>query len=179
MTDSIDVPGSRFRVELDDGQIVETDGSTILDPESGDQVPAVVLRMSRARAHVLAHVLEDWSRVALVFATLRSSCVTERALALTLDSGAALAGDAGATRCAVRVSERVTTAQRLAAVDVLKTRERDLSPLQCIAVVDAAARWMSEEAGEELAWALLAAVCSDTATTNLAYTELLDSGSER
>ncbi|WP_344654653.1 hypothetical protein [Cryptosporangium japonicum] len=86
MTDSIDVPRPRFRVELDDGQIVENDGSAILDPESGDQVPAVVLRMSRARAHVLAHVLEDWSSVALVVATPRSSCVTERALALTLDS---------------------------------------------------------------------------------------------
>ncbi|TQS45570.1 hypothetical protein [Cryptosporangium phraense] len=179
MTDSIDVPGLRFRVELDDGQIVEADASTILDPESGGQVPAVVLRMTRARAHVLAHVLEDWSQVAFVFATLRSSCVTERALALTLDSGAAMAGDTGATRCAVRVSDRVTTAQRLAAVAVLKDRERGLPPLQRIAVVDAAARWMNEEAGDELAWALLDAACSDRTTTNHAYVALLGSDGDQ
>jgi hypothetical protein len=73
VTNSIDVPEDGLRVELDDGQIVETDGTTVVDPASGDQVPAVVLRMTRSRAHVLAHVLEDWSRVAFVFANLRSS----------------------------------------------------------------------------------------------------------
>ena len=86
-------PVDPFRAELDDGQIVEADGSTIVDPASGAAVPAVLLRMSRARAHTLAHILDDWSRVAFVFATLRSSQVTERALAWTLDAGAAAAGD--------------------------------------------------------------------------------------
>ena len=37
-----------FRAELDDGQIIEADGSTIRDPASGASVPAVVLRMSPA-----------------------------------------------------------------------------------------------------------------------------------
>jgi hypothetical protein len=74
--DTIDVPGERFRVELDDGQVVEADGSTVTEPATREQEPAVVLRMTKARAHVLAHVLEDWSRLARVFATLRSSVVT-------------------------------------------------------------------------------------------------------
>ena len=176
MTNSIDVPGSSFRVELDDGQIVESDGSTVVDPASGDQVPAVVLRMTRARAHDLAHVLDDWSRVAFVFAALRSSVVTERALARTLDAGAAVAGDRGAGRCAVRVSETVSTARRFAAVAVLKEREQRLSPLQRLAVVDSAARWLGEETGDELAWALLDAVCSDSSTTSHVYLALLGSG---
>ena len=93
-----------FRAELDDGQIIEADGSTIRDPASGAEVPAVVLRMSPARAHVLAHVLDDWSRAALIFATLRSSEVTERALAWTLEAGAAATGDPEAGRCALRVA---------------------------------------------------------------------------
>ena len=62
-----------FRAELEDGQVVEADGSTVMDPASGAAVPAVLLRMSRASAHTLAHILDDWSRVAFVFATLRSS----------------------------------------------------------------------------------------------------------
>jgi hypothetical protein len=44
---------------------------------------------------------------------------------------------------------------------VLKDREHQLSAIQRLAVVDSAARWLSDEAGDELAWALLAAVCSD------------------
>lgn len=175
MTNSIDEPGGKFRVELDDGQIVESDGSTLADPRSGDQVPAVLLRMTRARAHVLAHVLEDWSRVAFVFASLRSSVVTERALARTLDSGAALSGDPGAGRCAARVSTTVTTGQRLAAVAVLQEREQGLSALQRVAVVDSAARWLAEDAGEELAWALLQAACSDVTSTSHVYLALVGS----
>jgi hypothetical protein len=173
VTNPIDVPGEWFRMELDDGQVVEADGSTVTDPATGEQVPAVVLRMTKARAHVLAHVLEDWSRLALVFATLRSSVVTERALARTLDAGAALLSDSGALRCAVRVSESVSTAQRLAAVEVLKDREQHLTAIQRLAVVDSAARWLSDEAGDELAWALLAAVCSDVSTTSHTYLTLL------
>ena len=85
MANPTDPPSGRFRAELDDGQIVESDGSTITDPESGAAETAVVLRMTPKRAHMLAHILEDWSRVALVFATLRSSESTERALAWTLE----------------------------------------------------------------------------------------------
>ena len=84
MANPTDPPPGRFRAELDDGQIVESDGSTITDPESGAAETAVVLRMTPKRAHVLAHILEDWSRVALIFATQHSSEATERALPWTL-----------------------------------------------------------------------------------------------
>src|ERR1700752_4366975 len=113
-----------FRAELDDGQIIEADGSTIRDPASGAQVPAVVLRMNPARAHVLAHARDDWSRSALIFATLRSSEPTERALAWTLEAGAAATGDPEARRCALRVAATPTVTQRLAAVGVLQQREQ-------------------------------------------------------
>lgn len=163
-----------FRAELDDGQIIEADGSTIRDPASGAEVPAVVLRMSPARAHVLAHVLDDWSRAALIYATLRSSEVTERALAWTLEASAAATGDPEAGRCALRVAQTPTATQRLAAVAVLQQREPRISPVQRIAVVNAAARWLAEDAGEELAQALLQAVCTETTTAGFAYVALID-----
>ena len=163
-----------FRAELDDGQVIEADGSTIRDPASGIQVPALVMRMSPARAHVLAHVLDDWCRAALIYATLRSSEVTERALAWTLEAGAAATGDPEAGRCALRVARTPTATQRLAAVGVLQQREQRISPVQRIAVVDAAARWLAEDAGEELAQALLQAVCTEPTTASFAYLALID-----
>jgi len=174
MANPTDPHAETFRAELDDGQIVEADGSTISDPASGASVPAVLLRMSPARAHTLAHILDDWSRVALIYATLRSSQVTERALAWTLDAGAAAAGDPEAARCALRVAEVPSAAQRLAAAAVLSEREHRITPVQRIAVVDAAARWMAEESGEELAQALLQAVCTEPTTASFVYLALID-----
>jgi hypothetical protein len=149
MANPTDPPAGPFHAELDDGEIIEAGGSTIRDPASGADAPAVVLRMSPARAHVLAHVLDDWCRAALVFATLRSSEVTERALAWTLEAGAAAAGD-------------------------LQQRERRITPIQRIAVVDSAARWLAEDAGEELARALLEAVCTESTTASFVYLALID-----
>jgi hypothetical protein len=173
MANHTDLPAEPFRAELHDGQVVEADGSTVTDPASGAAVPAVLLRMTRARAHTLAHVLDDWSRVALVFATLRSSQVTERALAWTLDAGAAAAGDPEAVRCSLRVAETPTPAQRLAAAAVLNEREHRITPVQRIAVVDAAARWLAEDSGEELAQALLQAVCTEPTTASFVYLALI------
>lgn len=166
-------PGA-FRAELDNGQIVEADGSTVADPGTGGQVRAVLLRMTPARAHTLAHVLDDWCRVALVFATLRSSEVAERALAWTLEQGAVAVGDAEARRCPRRHPEKPTAAQRLAAVSVLREREPGITPVQAIAVIDAAARWLAENAGEDLAQALLQAVCRDAITANFVYLALIE-----
>ena len=174
MANPTDPPDERFRAELDDGQIIEADGSTVTDPSSGAAVPAVLLRMSRARAHALAHVLDDWCRVALVFATLRSSEVTERALAWTLEAGAAAAGDPEAAHCTLHSQETPSITQRLAAVKVLREREGRISAVQRIAVVDAAARWLAEDAGDELARALLEAVCSDRATAGFVYLALIE-----
>src|SRR6185437_4553122 len=162
-------PDPLFRAELENGQIVEADGSTVADPATDSQVPAVLLRMTPARAHTLAHLVDDWSRMALVFATLRSSEATERALAWTLENGAAALGDDQARRCPRSQPEAPSAAQRLAAVTVLRDREPDLTPIQGIAVIDAAARWLAEGNGEELAQALLQAACRDAITANFVY----------
>ena len=166
-------PGT-FRAELENGQIVESDGSTVADPATDCQVPAVLLRMTPARAHVLANVLDDWSRTAVIYATLRSAEVTERALAWTLEAGAATLGDAEARRCPRHQPERPSAAQRLTAVTVLREREPGITPVQAIAVVDAAARWLAEDAGEDLAQALLQAACRDAISANFAYLALID-----
>ena len=174
MANPTDPPAHHFRAELDDGQTVETDGSTVADRTSGTQVPAVLLRMTPARAHTLSHVLDDWCRTALVFATLRSTEITERVLAWTLEASAAAAGDPAAARCAVHTGESPSAAQRLAAVAVLREREHRITAVQRIAIVDSAARWLAEDAGEELARALLDAVCTETTTASFVYLALID-----
>jgi hypothetical protein len=174
MANPIDPRPERFRAQLDDGEIVETDGSTVADPVSGGDVPAVLLRMSPARAHALAGVLEDWCRVALVFATLRSSEATERVLAWALAAGATAAGAPGSGPRDPGALATPSVHQRLAAVAVLSEREQRMSAVQQIAVVDAAARWLAEDAGEELARALLEAACSEPATASFVYLALIE-----
>jgi hypothetical protein len=127
MANPTDPRAEGFRAELDDGQVVEVDGSTVTDPQSDAPVPVVVLRMNRTRAHLLAHLLDDWCRAARVFATFRSSEVTERALAWALEASAAAGGDPGATRCALAGPQTPSVAQRLAAAAVLSERERRIN----------------------------------------------------
>jgi hypothetical protein len=175
MANPTDPPSpEQFRAELDNGQVVEADGSTVRDPASGSQVPAVLLRMTPARAHTLSHVLDDWSRMALVFATITSAEATERALAWTLEAGAAALGDPAATRCPRSQQRTPSAAQRLAAASVLADRDPRITPVQRVAVIDAAARWLAEDGGEELARALLDAVCADPITANFVYLALIE-----
>lgn len=172
MGDPTDSDARRFRIELDGGVAVEADGSTVhLGPGKPD-VPGLVVRMPAARAHVLAHVLDDWSR-AFRLAPNRYDEPRDPVLARVLEEAAAALGDPGALVCESRLAGPVEPDQRLAAVEVLRTREERLTPVQRIAVVDAAARWMDEDAGDQLAYALLAAVCSTDVTTSHAYLALL------
>jgi hypothetical protein len=68
----------------------------------------------------------------------------------------------------------VLSRQRLAAVAVLAEREARLSAVQRLALVDAAAWWMTEPSGGEvLARALLAAACTEDVTTQHAYLALI------
>ena len=166
-------PGRRFHARLGAGQAVEADGSTVTDPVSGAAVPAVLLRMTPERARELADVLDDWCRVAAVFTTLHGSEAAERVLAWTLATGASALGAPGSRARDPQLPVGPTARQRLAAVTVLSDRERRMSPVQRIAVVDAAARWLSEEAGDELCRALLGATCSEAATANFAYLALI------
>jgi hypothetical protein len=64
-------------------------------------------------------------------------------------------------------------------VAVLGEREAQLSALQRLALVDAAAWWLSEpNGGEELTYALLAATCSEAVTTEQAYLALITPSDE-
>jgi hypothetical protein len=71
------------------------------------------------------------------------------------------------------VSGSVPVPQRFAALAVLQERESRLSAIQRLSVVDAAARWLDDDAGDELAYALLDAVCSNSSTTGHVYLALI------
>jgi hypothetical protein len=103
---------------------------------------------------------------------------SDATLARGLEWATTALGETGALACATHESGVVSRGQRVAAVGVLRQREEDLSPLQRIAVVDAAARWMEVPAGSELAHALLASVCSSAVATNDVYLALLRPAAE-
>jgi hypothetical protein len=68
----------------------------------------------------------------------------------------------------------VPSRQRLDAVVVLAERETRLSALQRLALVDAAASWLSEpNGGEQLAHALLGSACRTDVTAEHAYLALI------
>jgi hypothetical protein len=171
MAERIDVP-EHGRVELDGGEVVELVGGMVRTTAGVEAGPALVLRMPASRAHSLAHLMDDWSR-ALGLAPPKGWATEERVLSRTLEAGAATLGEPGAMRCTARQFGEVSAPQRLAAVTVLAERESRLSAVQRFAVVDAAARWLGEDSGDELAYALLAAVCGTDVTTNQVYTALL------
>ena len=164
MADPTDFDASRVRVDLGADVVVAV--------ANEDDGPAVLVRMPAGRAHALAHVLDDWSR-AFGLVPDRGQVPSDATLARGLELVTAALHDAGALACAARETGLVGRSQRLAAVDVLRDREEGLSALQRIAVVDAAARWMEEDAGNELAHALLASVCSTAVITNEVYLALL------
>jgi len=177
MTNPTDPAFLPFRVELDGGVVVEADGTTVVPAGEAAAVPELVLRMPAARAHSLAHLLDDWSR-ALGLVPANRAATADLVLSRTLEVAAAVLGDVGAMRCAARASGGVTAPQRLAAATVLAEREARLSAVQRVAVVDSVARWMDEDAGDELAYALLSAVCETDVTTNRVYVALLAPPSE-
>jgi hypothetical protein len=166
MSDPIDAPGRLVRVELDGGASVSGEDA------GGSSSPAVVLRLSAERAHALAHLLGDWSGLFRLLPD-RSDRPSSFVLSRALEDVAAALGERGALSCASRARGSVPADQRLAAVGVLRDREPELSAAQRIAVVDSAARWMDDEAGDELAYALLRAACSTDVTTSRAYLALL------
>ena len=160
----------RVQVDLDGGGSVHADGTNVRDA-SGEVVPSVSVRLPVARAHELAHLIDEWSR-AFRLPPDKPSAPGNRLLVEALEAAAAAWGEPGALRCSARVFGEVTVQQRLAAVGVLAEREERLSALQRFVVVDSVTRWLREDA-EEMAHALLAAVCSTDATANHAYLALL------
>jgi hypothetical protein len=170
----------RIRVVLDHGEVVELDGGTlVLD---GQESPSVVLRLTPWRARSVARVLQEWSSVSRIFHHMARPHLDELELSRTLELASAALGGGGEAPIvqSPRGSRVITHRQRLAAVTILGEREGHLSAVQRLALVDAAAWWLSEpNGGEELAYALLAACCAAEVTTEHAYLALITPSNER
>lgn len=168
MADPIDGPVRHLRVELDGGAVVEADEEWPADGRG----PVVAVRLPAARAHTLAHLLTEWA-TAFRLVPDRAEEPSTSTLARAIEDVTAALGDPEALACASRSGGSVPAGRRLAAVGVLRDQEPGLSPVQRIAVIDAAARWMDEDAGNELAYALLRAVCLTDAVTTRTYLTLI------
>jgi hypothetical protein len=169
MTNPIDTPDQRFRVELPGGAVVEADEQW---PAADDRPAMMAVRLPAARAHALAHLLGEWS-TSFRMAPDQGQEPSTFTLSRALEDVAAAMGDPAALVCATRAGGSVPTERRLAAVEVLRADEPSLSMVQRVAVVDAAARWLDEDAGDELAFALLGAVCVSAAVTMRTYLALI------
>ncbi|MBV9313205.1 MAG: hypothetical protein JO100_05545, partial [Pseudonocardia sp.] len=168
MAEATQFDPDRVRLALDNGEMVELDGGMLVlgDEES----PSVVLRLAPWRARSVARVLEEWSAVSGVFHRAPRPVLTELELSRTLDLAASVLGEPEPTMPMQRGGQTVPSRQRLNAVTVLAERESRLSALQRLALVDAAASWLSEpNGGDQLAHALLAAACLTEVTAEHAY----------
>ena len=172
MTNPMQSDPDRLRVALDNGEVVELDGGTLV--VHGEESPSVVLRLAPWRARSVPRVLEEWSAVSRVFHRAPRPILTELELSRTLDLAASALGDPEPTMPILRGDRVVPSRQRLDAVAVLAERESRLSALQRLALVDAAASWLSEpNGGEQLAHALLGAACTTEVTAEHAYLALI------
>jgi len=177
MSDPTQFDPDRLRVVLDRGEVVELDGGTlVLD---GEESPSVLLQLAPGRARSVARVLQEWSSVSRIFEHSTRPHLDELELSRTLEMAAAALGDDEPLVRSPRGSRVIPNRQRLAAVAVLGERETQLSAVQRLALVDAAAWWLSEpNGGEELAYALLAASCSAEVSTEHAYLALITPSDE-
>ena len=172
MAEATQFDPERLRLALDNGEEVELDGGTLI--VDGEESPSVVLRLTPWRARSVARVLEEWSAVSRVFHRAPRPILTEVELSRTLDLAASVLGDPEPTVPIMRGDRVVPSRQRLDAVAVLAERESRLSALQRLALVDAAASWLSEpNGGEQLAHALLGAACTTEVTAEHAYLALI------
>jgi hypothetical protein len=149
MANSTEREPGRFRLAMDNGEVVEVDGSTLIDDDSGQTVTAVVLRLPRWRAHAVAHVLASWNEAVDLFERVAQVSQDESDLSWALYAASS-------------------------AAEVLREREAfELHTL--IAVVDAAAWWLDQPRGDTYCTSLLEAV-TDQATVGAAYLALVGGG---
>jgi hypothetical protein len=173
MPDPMQFDPDRIRVVLDHGEAVELDGGTLV--VDCQESPSVVLRLAPWRARSVARVLQEWSSVSRIFHHLSRPHLDELDLSRTLELAAAVLGAGDEPNVwSLRGSRVIPHRQRLAAVAVLGEREAHLSAVQRLALVDAAAWWLSEpNGGEEFAYALLAASCAAEITTEHVFLALI------
>jgi hypothetical protein len=165
-----------FRLELDQGEVVEVDGSMLVDEDSGRELTAVVLRLLPWRAHSLAHVLSEWTTVSDLFDGGRVASLDEGDLAWALFAASSAAGDPKAREDTLRAPSSVSSGQRAAAAAVLRSREA-FEVHTVIAIVDAAAWWLDQPHGDNYCTSLLNAV-TDQHTAGAAYLALIGGGDE-
>jgi hypothetical protein len=178
MPDPRQLDPDRIRVVLDHGEVVELDGGTlVLDSEES---PSIVLRLAPWRARSVARVLREWTSVSRIFHHSARPHLDELHLSRTLELAAAALGDDDPPLVrSPRGSRVIPNRRRLAAVAILGEREAHLSAVQRLALVDAAAWWLSEpNGGEEFAYALLAAGCAAEITTEHVYLALITPSDE-
>jgi hypothetical protein len=147
-------------------------GTLVLD---GEESPSIVLRLAPWRARSVAQALEEWSAASDVFnrASRPSPDKLELSRALELAASVLGEGDEQLLR-SPRGDYTVPGRQRLAAVAVLAEREAGLSAVQRLALVDAAAWWLTDPAGgQELAHALIDGACADQVTAEHVYLALI------
>jgi hypothetical protein len=154
----------RLRVALDHGDVVELDGNTlVLD---GKKSMSVVPRLTPGRARSVARVLKEWSAVTQVFHRAARPSLDQLELSRALELAASALGETESITRFPRGSRAVPSRQRLDAVAVLVERGSQLSAVQRIALVDAAAARLSElNGGNQLAYALFSAACTAEVTT--------------
>ena len=138
MPDPTQFNPDRLRVALDHGEVVELDGGMLaLD---GEESPSVVLRLAPWRARSVARVLQEWSSVSRIFHHATRPHLDELDLSRTLELAVAVLGDGDEPIVRLARGARVIrNRQCLAAVAVLGEREAQLSAVQRLALVDAAA----------------------------------------
>jgi hypothetical protein len=178
MQDPRQLDPDRIRVVLDHGDVVELDGGTlVLD---GEESPSVVLRLAPWRARSVARVLQEWTSVSRIFHHPTRPHLDELDLSRMLELAAAVVGDDDLPIVrSPRGARVIPNRQRLAAVAILGEREAHLSAVQRLALIDAAAWWLSEpNGGEEFAYALLAASCAAEITTEHVYLALITPSDE-
>ena len=178
MPDPMQFNPDRIRVVLNHGEAVELDGGTLV--LEGQESPSVVLRLAPWRARSIARVLQEWTSVSRIFHHPTRPHLNELDLSRTLELAAAVlgGGDEPIVR-SPRGTRVIPNRQRLAAVAVLGEREAHLTAVQRLALVDAAAWWLSEpNGGEEFAYALLAASCTADVSTEHVYLALITPSDE-
>jgi hypothetical protein len=176
MTEATQFDPDRLRVALDHGEVVELDGGTLV--VDGEESPSVVLRLAPWRARSVAQALEEWSAASAVFNRASRPSPAELNLSRTLELAASVLGDGDEPLLRFPRGDYgdnpVPNQQRLAAVAVLAEREAGLSAVQRLALVDAAAWWLTDPAGgQELAHALIDGACADQVTAEHVYLALI------
>ncbi|HZA16707.1 MAG TPA: hypothetical protein VE645_07395 [Pseudonocardiaceae bacterium] len=143
MPDPTQFDPDRVRVVLDHGEVVELDsGTLVLD---GEESSSVLLRLTPWGARSVARVLQEWTSVSRIFHHPTWPHLDELGLSRTLEMAAAVLDDGNERIVRSPRGSRVTpNRQRLAAMAVLGEREAHLSAVQRLALVDAAAWWLSE-----------------------------------